>query len=200
MRAVMSIIFVLAIALGTANAVAQSTRPASNLIQRATTAPAQAGAKSGSDSSIPRVALSLGAVLGLIVLMYWGTRKLAPRGAFGPASGAIRVLGRTHVSSRHRVAAILVGRRIIIVAEGPQQMSTLCEITEPDEVAALLGQLSGDAKGSLAAVIEASAAADSMPQSDQSPADPELSNTRQELAGLMQRVRGLASQIGRDRA
>lgn len=195
MRRCTSVILAILMTVCAASAAAQTTAPASNLIQRPTTNPAQAGVSDRKDSSILRVALSLGAVLGLIVLMYWGTKKLAPRGAFGPASNAVRVLARTSISAKHRVAVLLVGRRIVVVAEGAQQMSTLCEITDPDEVAALLGQLGTGARGSLAAVIESTGTSPPIPDSD-----PELSSTRQDLAGLMQRVRGFASQIGRDRA
>ena len=36
-----------------------------------------------------------------------------------------------------------VGRRLLVVADGGGQMNTLSEITDADEVAALLGQLAG---------------------------------------------------------
>src|SRR5439155_12272344 len=123
-------------------------QPASNLIHRAATSqPSPSGSAAGSitGGGTFRVVLSLGAVLGLILLLYWASRRLMPRGAFAMTGSraAVEVLARTAVSPRNKILLLRVGRRILVVGEGGQQLTTLCEITDPDETATLLGQIRG---------------------------------------------------------
>src|SRR6185436_16408608 len=76
----------LGLSLSTA-VVAQTSQPSSGLIHRAgstATSQSAAGAKAASDDiGTFRVVLSLAAVVGLIVLMYWASRRLMPRHGFG---------------------------------------------------------------------------------------------------------------------
>jgi flagellar biosynthetic protein FliO len=190
----------------TGGASAQTSQPADNLIHRSPSAQSSAS-RSANDvrgGGALRMALSLSAVLGLILLMYWATRRLLPRSAFASGdSAAVQVLARSPVSPRTRVVLLRVGRRILVVGESGQQMTTLCEITDPDEAAALLGQIRGEQEGSgkpfsalLSSAIERFQAAQ-FPASLKSETDEdELASTHQELDGLTQRVRVMARHFG----
>jgi len=202
-------------------AVGQSSQPASNLIHRsAPGSPNAAASSQPSPSSISksvtdaggalRVGLSLAAVLGLILLMFWASRRLLPRRAFDAGSQAVAVLARTPLSPRHRIVLLRVGKRILVVGESGQQLTTLCEITDADEAAALLGQIRGEqtaASRSFAALLSGArerfrVAASATPQAADDPAPvasqgDEIASTQQELDGLTERVRVLARQFGR---
>jgi hypothetical protein len=129
-------------------------------------------------------------------------------------------MARTPVSPRHQLMVLRVGRRLLVVADGGAQMNTLSEITDPDEVAALLGQLqdehgerAGKGFGSLFSKMRGSYEAEpdaeggdtsAAPVSggrfaeqhdDHDETDPAVTSTRQELSGLMDKVRMLSRQF-----
>lgn len=139
-------------------------------------APKAANAASGerSDSTpsaaagggVVRTVASLGGVLALIVLCAWGCRAFARRrgglasamGAGGRApSGVLEALARYPISSGQSLVLLKLGRRVLLVNQsrssrlGGASMTTLCEITDADEVAALVAKTREDAGESLAA-------------------------------------------------
>ena len=94
-----------------------------------------------------RVAWALGVVLVLILLARWVAKRFF--GVTGTARGtrAVQVLSRSPISPRQQLVVIRVGRRLIVAADGGGQMNTLSEITDADEVAALIGQVQEDHNG-----------------------------------------------------
>lgn len=118
---------------------------------RPTTAPASATTRPTGTTpanisygfELPRVLLALGLVLGLIFLLRSGMKKFFAGGVAGAASRscAMQVLSRSPLSPRQQLLLVRVGRRLIVVGDSAGQMTALSEITDPDEVAALVGQL-----------------------------------------------------------
>ena len=210
MRTTAAVILVLVFA---AAAGAQTSQPSSaaGVIHRAaapasTSPPASSSSKSLADSTgTLRVVFSLTAVLALVVLMYWASRRVLPRHALAGETRAIQVLARAPVSPKHRVVLLQVGRRVLVVAEGsgPQPLNTLCEITDPDEAAALIGRVSGEqsaAGKSFATLLNSAterfrAAGEANPSAAEQP--DALATTQQQLDDLTQRVRGLARHFER---
>src|SRR5688500_18489811 len=120
------------------------------------TAPAEAAnavttvpAKPSAAGEAARVCAALAAVLGLIFFLRWAARRLYKVPVTGRPSGAVQVLSRTVLSPKQQLVLLQVGKRVLVVADGGAQMSALCQITEPDEVASLVGQLQTE-KGSAA--------------------------------------------------
>jgi flagellar biogenesis protein FliO len=161
-----------------------------------------------------RVILALAAVIGLIVVLRFVARLLFPGvAAAGRASRAVRVLSRSPVSPKQQVMLVQVGRRVIVVGDCGAQMNPLAEISDPDEVAALVGQIESDkappAKpfGSLfRRARDTFEAPDEKPEDSEdsddvneaeAPADLGLAAAQGEIRGLMERVRGLAQQLKR---
>ena len=184
---------------------AQTTPPGENLIRRsATTSAASSQSKPSLVGDGVRVIGSLAAVLGLIVLMYWGTRRMLPQSALGGLSGVIKVLARTHLSPKQKILLIQVGRRVLVVADGGSgQLNTLCQIDDPDEAAALIGQVHGETietGGRSFASLFGQAKERMRGSSASAPAAEEvdeLASAREQLDGLMQQVRGITRQIDR---
>jgi flagellar biogenesis protein FliO len=114
--------------------------------------------------------LMLGGVIGIILLAGAGFKKLARAkggllaelGAGGRApAGVLEVLGRYPVSRGSTLVLLKLDRRILLTCQsagrkqsGPS-MTTLCEITEPEEVASLLMKTREDEGDSLAKKFEA---------------------------------------------
>ena len=180
-------------------AFAQATQPTgSEIIRRDASATSVATDRSG--PSATRVALSLAAVLGLIVVLAIVAKKLVPRGRFagvGQGGGAIHVLVRTAISPKQKIILIQVGRRILVVADSAgQNLSTLCEIADFDEAAALIAQLQTEKGGnSFSAALNDAMERFRSAQADAPAAPsarPNLDSMREEIEGLAARVRGMA--------
>jgi flagellar biogenesis protein FliO len=196
----------------------QTTRPSENLIHRtgphSSIAPA-AGPQPGR-LDLPRVAGSLVIVIALIYATRWMLRKLAPATARSTASRAVQVLSRNVISSKQKVLILQVGRRLIVVGDNGQQLSTLCEITDSQESAALLAQLRRESDQPASKTFSAllgraaesfgssgpAAGAEKIRRADEPGAGPVvtqsasldevdlgLATTREELDGLLEKVR-----------
>jgi flagellar biogenesis protein FliO len=160
----------------------------------------------------PRVLGALGIVIGLIFVLRWLGRFFFPGVAGRGANRAIEVLSRSPLSPKQQLMLIRVGRRLIVVGDTGSQMSALCEITDPDEIAGLVGQLRdekttpttrafGAMFGSSRRAFETEA--DSAPPEEARSTlhDTEVDDVvapgsaREELNGLRDRVRMLAEQF-----
>ncbi len=109
---------------------------------------------------------------------------------------------------------IRVGRRVLVVSDNGQQLSSLAEISEADEVAALLGQVRSNGTspakpfGNLfqrfAATAEAQAESHAMQEAGGNESKLDISEdpaavaaTRAELGNLMEQVRLVSRELGR---
>lgn len=86
------------------------------------------------------VGMALAAVIGLILCLRWGSRKLLALPAPGRTSHLMQVVARTSLAPRQQVLLVRVGRRLMVVGDSGGALSALGQITDADEVAALLGQ------------------------------------------------------------
>jgi len=106
-----------------------------------------------------RTAASLGAVVVVILAVGAAARALARRSgglmqALGPGgrapSGLLQVLGRYPLGRGQMLVLLKLDRRVLLVSQSPGAkgagMHTLCEITDPEEVASIL-MLTADSEG-----------------------------------------------------
>lgn len=101
--------------------------------------PATRANASGFD--LPRVAGALAIVLALIFALRWILRRSMSATLQPGATNAVQVLSRSPLSPRQQLLLLRVGRRLLVVSDCNGQLSSLSEISDPDEVAALVGQL-----------------------------------------------------------
>ncbi len=163
-----------------------------------------------------RVLLALSLVIGLIFALRWAGRRFFITPAGGNASRAVQVLSRSSLSPKQQVVLVRVGRRVLVVGDNGQQLSSLAEIADPDEVAALIGQVQESAAalspaksfgnlfhrfstGSTAAAVEAEDRRPAVMRADSGDEaeEPAVATTRAELGSLMERVRLVSKQLGR---
>lgn len=113
--------------------------------------PADTGAESRSSASggadLVRMAAALITVVGLILLLWLAFRRFGGVstgliGQLGPGgrapSGLMTVLGRYPVGRGQSLVILKLDRRILLLSQTGTGFSTLCEITDPDEVASIL--------------------------------------------------------------
>jgi flagellar biogenesis protein FliO len=167
---------------------------------------------------LPRLLAAMALVVGLIFLLRWIGRRFLGATPIAGGTRAVQVLSRTLVAPRQSVMLMRVGRRLLVVADNGSQLAALSQITDPDEVAALVGQLQGeklDVAGrtfgalfgrlksdetsetgevTTAASIEAPS---SIAQEGRLEDVPDVSTARAELSGLMEQVRMASNRFGR---
>jgi len=159
---------------------------------------------------LPRLLGAMALVVGLIFLLRWIGRRFFGATPIAGGTRAVQVLSRSLIAPRQSVMLMRIGRRLLVVADNGSQLASLSEITDPDEVAALIGQLQGEKLdiagrtfGALfgrsrkdeageAAVVETPVSVD-----ESQTAEPDVSSARAELNGLMDQVRLASSRFSR---
>lgn len=151
----------------------------------------------------PRVIMALGVVLGLIFGLRWIGKRYFPNLAGGRAAGVVRVLSRSSITPRQQVLLVQVGKRVLVVADNGTQMNSLANISDSDEVAALLGQLNAKSESPAEPFDEKLGAAESTYDAPANrfeetvPDESVETPASDEINGLMEKVRALAKQLGR---
>jgi flagellar biogenesis protein FliO len=221
-----------ALGLGAKAALAQTTKPAPPApVDAFKDAPLPAGRApaaatrptAAAQSAAPtdpldakRVAVALGVVLMTIYAAHRAWRRLGMPGSVAKTGQTLQVVSRLAVSPRQQILLIRVGRRFVLVGNSGTQMNPLCEIADPEEAAALLGQSVTESKESITATFnevldgaqqhfntdishkpQASAHADN--GDDETAPDPSLAATREELGAMMEKVRLLTKQFQQQR-
>jgi flagellar protein FliO/FliZ len=172
--------------------------------------PSGEGEKPAAKYDVRQVAVGLAIVIGAILaLRVFGKRVLSFPGA-NRLSQAVRVVMRTPVGPRQQLMLVQVGKRLVLVGNSGTQMSALCEIGDPDEVAALLGQAGAEKSDSRAAAFAgvfkreerkfdhpAEEDEQELPrEADGLGLDPDGGVGREEIGELLERVRGMSKQFG----
>jgi len=99
-----------------------------------------AGEIERSDSSLPLTTVfsSLAIVLGLFGTLVWVLKRSGGASMAGVSKETLQVLGRTALAPRQNIVLVRCGQRVLVLAVGGAQTTTLAEITDPDEVNELL--------------------------------------------------------------
>ncbi len=88
-----------------------------------------------------RLAVSLGAVLSLVVGGAWAFKKFVPRTAGMFGSGPLKVIARTYLAPRQMVCLVSVPGKLLVVGSTQQSLSPLAEIDDPVEIERVLSLL-----------------------------------------------------------
>ena len=159
------------------------------------------------DFDTTRLFLALGSVLLLIFVMRFVLKKFFPHVTTPRSSTAMRVLTRLPINPKQQLLLVQVGRRMVVVGDSGTNLSSISEITDPDEVAQLIAQLSEDHRSietrSFVNLFgkarqdfdeqEVSSGEKNSLVTDDSPE--EIEATQSELHGLISKVRDLSSQF-----
>lgn len=88
---------------------------------------------------------ALGLVVGLIVLVRSVLRRFGgPLAKARAPSGIIEVLGRFPLVRGQTLLLIKVDRRILLLGQSPQGLTTLSELTDPEQVSSLVQRIAND--------------------------------------------------------
>lgn len=161
----------------------------------------------GDGLDLKRVAIALALVLGAIYVSNRVWKRLGMPGLGNKASGSLQVVSRLAISPKQQILLIRVGRRLVLVGNSGGQMNPLTEIVDPEETAGIIGQVAVEQHESSTATFnevlggeekqfDPAVHVDVPPgEAAQAEDDPSLMTTREELQGLMEKVRGLSQQF-----
>ena len=110
---------------------------------------------STSDSMLGALEMAwpLCAVLALIGLCAFGFRRWMPSKSPLLGGNVVKILARHYVSGKQSVCLMRLGRRLLLVGVSPDRLSTLCEFTDPEEVAELVGAVESGRPNSFTSVF-----------------------------------------------
>src|SRR5580658_11220923 len=84
--------------------------------------------------------MALAGVIALILVLRAFAKRLIPGAVAHRGSPAVKILGRSAISPRQNLLVVQFGKRLVLVGDAGANLNPLCEITDPDEVAAILAQ------------------------------------------------------------
>ena len=159
-----------------------------------------------------RTTLSLGGVVGLIMLLAFGYRRMAASGGGlkfalrAKHAALIEVVGRTALSPRQSVCLVRVGPRLLLLGCTPDSVRTLDVINDADLTARLLGQAAQQRPDSHTAEFarclkeEAKAGPGDagLPEETLAPDEARLSEIREKLNGTIRRLQATGRQQGNE--
>jgi flagellar biogenesis protein FliO len=174
------------------------------------TSPRRDGAATSSATSafgLWRVLLAVAIVTLVILALRWLGRRFLGLPASPGAAGPLQVLYRSTLGPRQQLLLIQLGRRLVLAANSATQVNPLCEITDPEEVSQLIGQIQQRRQESvtnsfMALIGRANAQYDAPEPSPQPATDPDPSSavvaaTRREITGLAEKIRTLSQALRR---
>jgi flagellar biogenesis protein FliO len=200
-------------------ALAQATRPATvapadpfkDVLIAAPRTNAATQASVSSPKSAPsdpletrRVVLALGTVLLAVYIVHRVWRRLGMPGSPNKPGQTLQIISRLAVSPRQQILLIRVGRRFVLIGNSGTQMNSLCEISDPEEAAALLGHTVTESKESISATFndvldgaqqQFNVDAQPKPPGAAPEEDASLTAARDELTSMMDKVRSLSQQF-----
>jgi len=146
---------------------------------------------------------ALGVVIGLIFGARWLYTKMGGAVVARP-SPVIEVLSRTPVAPKNHVLLLRVGQRVLVVGDSSSGLSTLADVTDPEEVATLLQSVSTHSDRSVTKSFNSLVSRFNGDYDTQSQLDLEggdsseihLDRTRDSLSGLTSKLRTLGGKGG----
>ncbi|MEQ9459567.1 MAG: flagellar biosynthetic protein FliO [Phycisphaeraceae bacterium] len=135
-------------------------------------------------------AAALGCVIALIFIARWGYQKISGQ-SFSPtrSTATVEVLSRTTVAPRSQVLLLRIAGRVLVCADSPQGMNCLSEISDPSEVAQLLGRSARDPDLQPSNTFNHVLAELENDDDDQTTQELSLDRAREDLSRLLSRVR-----------
>lgn len=180
----------------------------------AATQATSAGGRTTGGASDPldfsRMGIALVIVLGAMYVTHLVWKRLGMPGSANRNAGALHIVSRLNLSPKQQLILVRVGRRVVLVGNSGTQMTSLCEIGDPEEAASLLGLAATERSDSISsesfnAVLggeekrfEEETNVDLPASGAGEPAGEEhqaLASTRDELSDMMDKVRSLSRQF-----
>jgi flagellar biosynthetic protein FliO len=134
-------------------------------------------------------------VLALIAGLAWGARRWLNGMNRATGGAAIDILARQFVSSKQTLCLVRLGRRVVLLGVTPDRMTTLCEISDPEEAALLVASIETRRPQSFTSAMARLTAQDDAGDVDEPAEDGAAVMPVGQLSAASARVRALADRI-----
>jgi len=111
------------------------------------------GSRTDALRSVVTIGSSLAIVLGLFFVVVWAMRRTVPGVSAVLPGEVVEVLGRSVLAGREQLHLLRCGHKLLLVSVSQTSVTTLTEITEPDEVNRLAGLCRQSQPGSASAAF-----------------------------------------------
>lgn len=159
------------------------------------TTQASGGAVKSGDWDFAKIPAALAGVVVLIFVLRWAGKSLSGKVTNKNGGRGVEVLSRSMVSPRQQMMVVRFGRKILLVGSSGGEMTPLCQIDQPDEVAEVLAQVNAG-KSPTQSFRAAFSGAEKpyeeaeMPEPRERPVE-----SSDELGGLMSRIRKMTEKF-----
>ncbi len=156
------------------------------------------------DSMSPvKTAIALISVLILIIFLAYLARKFIPGAKRASNNQSVEILSKTMIDSKQSLCLVRCGSRLLLVGLSPNHMAPLSVVDDSDEIAYILGQLESSEnqsiKNSFNKLFHKESDKYDIPTSRKSginkkrmsPENAQVDMARNELNGLLEKVKGL---------
>ncbi len=89
--------------------------------------------------SLTTAGAGLAIVVGLFLMCAWLMRRSGPKPSSPLPKEAVALLGRVPLAANHFAHLLQLGNKLVLVSVGPDSVTSLAEVTDPNEVNRLLG-------------------------------------------------------------
>lgn len=157
-----------------------------------------------SGSWVLQTVTALAIVIGLIFMLRALLMRLTGTQAGVGANRLVEVLARATIGHKTQVVFLKINQRVVVVGQTPAGMDTLTEIDDPEEVAWLLGEVEAAKPRSISQSFRSVMQRfdkdfSSTEETGTDASEQYVDRTRDELSGLLSRIRHLKDRPGGDR-
>jgi len=131
------------------------------------------------------------AVLALILAAAWVVKRFMPGKRLWTGSGVMEVVARTTLSSRQTLVLVKMGQRLILLGVTSDRISTLTEVTDPEEIAMLVGRIASQQSESMTQAFAQSFDQEATAFMDQTDSQDPAVAAQGQVRGLLEKVRKL---------
>lgn len=102
----------------------------------------------GLGGEFTRTAGALAVVIGVLLIGYMLVRRMGgPLASGGRPGGVLEILARYPIGRRQHLVLLKMGRRILLLHQHGTELSTLADVSDPDEAASLLARIEAGSRG-----------------------------------------------------
>ena len=103
--------------------------------------PSKPASSNGDSFNSTRLMIALAIVIFAIFGVKWAGQKFFLLPERTKSCKGLKVLSRSILAPKQQVLLLQVGKRVIVVGDSGGSMTALCQITDPEEISALVGEL-----------------------------------------------------------
>jgi flagellar biogenesis protein FliO len=133
--------------------------------------------------------IPLVAVLALIGVAAFVVKRFMPAKTLLTGAGVLDVVARLSLSPKQTLILVKMGKRLVLLGMSGESMTALSEVTDPEQVAFMLGQAASESSSSMTSTFARSIQRESLVYEDEDEDFDEPEEMTADVRGLLDKVR-----------